>query len=201
VIGEKFYVMEFVEGRVLKQADLPGMKWEERFAVYSAMSEVLGQLHAVDVDQVGLADYGAKAGYAERNVKRWTRQYEAAKTDDVSTMNELMGWLNERVKGAEDDQRCTLVHGDYRLDNLIFHPTQNRVLAVLDWELSTLGNPVADLAYNCMPYHTKATTPMMPGLQGLNLTSDAHTVRMIRGCITSSHALSLTSGSALFAVQ
>ena len=131
VIGEMFYVMEYVEGRVLKTAELPGMRWEERFAVYSAMCEVLGALHAVDVKAVGLEGYGVKGGYAERTVSRWSRQYVASKTDDVPSMESLMAWLQARVKDVGKEERTTIVHGDYRLDNLLFHPTQPRVLAVL----------------------------------------------------------------------
>ena len=130
VIGEKFYVMEYVEGRVLKQAELPGMRWEDRFAIYSAMCEVLGALHSVDVRAVGLEGFGVPGGYAQRTVSRWSRQYLASKTDEVDSMEQLMRWLQSHVKEVEESA-VSILHGDYRLDNLIFHPTQNRVVAVL----------------------------------------------------------------------
>ena len=144
VIGEKFYVMEWVDGRLLREVDLPGMTWEDRFAVYSSMCEVLGALHAVDVKAVGLEGYGVKGGYAERTVSRWSRQYLASKTGDVESMEQLMQWLQERVKeeGIAGDERVSIVHGDYRLDNLIFHPTQNRVIAVLVSGLHSSHTPL-----------------------------------------------------------
>ena len=130
VIGEQFYVMDYVEGRVLKQADLPGMRWEDRFAIYSAMCEVLGALHSVDVRAVGLEGFGVAGGYAQRTVSRWSRQYLASKTDEVNSMEQLMRWLQSQVERVEESS-VRVLHGDYRLDNLIFHPSQNRVVAVL----------------------------------------------------------------------
>ena len=145
VIGEQFYVMQWVEGRVLKEADLPGMRWEERFAIYSAMCEVLGQLHSVDVKAVGLEGFGVAGGYAKRTVSRWSRQYVASKTDEVDSMEALMRWLQSRVAEVEEAD-VRILHGDYRLDNLIFHRTQNRVVAVLVSKHTLCSRPTCEHA-------------------------------------------------------
>jgi aminoglycoside phosphotransferase (APT) family kinase protein len=147
VIGTSFFVMAYVPGRILRDAAAPGLARDERRALFEAMGEVLTRLHAVDVDAVGLRDFGRPGSYFARQVSRWSRQYELSKTDPIPAMDELLGWLPGHTP---DDETTTLVHGDYRLGNLIVHPEEHRIVAVLDWELSTLGNPLADLAYNCV---------------------------------------------------
>jgi aminoglycoside phosphotransferase (APT) family kinase protein len=151
VIGTEFYVMEYVPGRIFWNATLPEVAHAtERSAIYSEMNRVLAALHGVDYTARGLADYGKPGNYFARQIKRWSQQYDAARTGELASMDRLIEWLPTQVP-ADDETR--LVHGDFRLDNMIFHPSEPRVLAVLDWELSTLGHPLADLAYNCMPYH------------------------------------------------
>lgn len=157
VIGTAFYVMDHVEGRIFRDPTLPGLAPPERAAIYDAMNDVLARLHKVDIKSVGLSDYGRPGSYFERQVSRWTRQYQLAKTTEVPSMDALIDWLPKHMPA---DDETTLVHGDYRLENMIFHPTEPRILALLDWELSTLGHPLADLAYNCILYHSaSATTP------------------------------------------
>jgi len=150
VLGQAFYLMGHVDGRVFRQLDLPDMVPEERSAIYDAMNATLAALHRVDWRKIGLADFGREGGYAARQVKRWTGQYLASATDDLPAMNRLIEWLPANVPPAAE---TTIAHGDFRLENMIFHPTEPRVLAVVDWELSTLGDPLADLAYNCLPWH------------------------------------------------
>ncbi|MEK9672996.1 MAG: phosphotransferase [Rhodospirillaceae bacterium] len=150
VIGQMFYVMEFKEGRVFRELELPGVPPAERSAIYDAMNATLAKLHRVDFTAVGLSDYGRVGGYAARQVKRWTGQYKASKTDDLPAMDNLIRWLPENVPAVAE---TTIAHGDFRIENMIFHPTEPEVVAVVDWELSTLGNPLADLAYNTLPYH------------------------------------------------
>jgi aminoglycoside phosphotransferase (APT) family kinase protein len=153
VLGTEFFVMQYVQGRIFWDPTLPALAPSERRAVYTEMVRVLSALHQVDHVQRGLSDYGKPGNYFGRQLKRWTAQYDAARTEPLPAMDELIAWLPAHVP-ADDTTR--LVHGDFRLDNMIFHPTEPRVLAVLDWELSTLGHPLADLAYNCMPYHLAA---------------------------------------------
>lgn len=148
VIGSMFYVMRFEQGRIFWDPALPELPREQRAPLYSASIRVLATLHAVDVHAVGLGDYGRAGNYFERQVGIWTRQYRAAETGTIEAMETLIAWLPANLPA--DDGQLSIVHGDYRLDNLIFHPTEARVLAVLDWELSTLGHPLADLAYFCM---------------------------------------------------
>ena len=150
VIGTAFYVMEHVLGRVFLDQTLPGMEPAERTAVYASMNASLAKLHGVDFEAVGLTGFGRVGAYCERQLNRWTKQYVATKTDDLRDMEQLMTWLPAHMP-AEDP--TTVVHGDYRLGNMIFHPTEPHVVAILDWELSTLGHPLADLAYNCFAYH------------------------------------------------
>jgi len=150
VIGQAFYLMEHVEGRVFRHYTLPGMSPAERAAIYDAMNEVLAKLHRVDYAAVGLADYGKTGGYAARQIARWSGQYAASKTDELPAMEKLMRWLPAHVPAADE---TTIVHGDFRLENMIWHPSEPRILAVVDWELGTLGHPLADLAYNCLPWH------------------------------------------------
>ncbi len=150
VIGTPFYVMGHAEGRLFRDPSLPTLAAAERGAVYAEMARVLAALHRVDPLGRGLGDFGRPGNYYARQIRRWSRQYEASKTDALPAMDRLMAWLPERV--PQDDTTC-LVHGDFRLDNMVVHARQPRVVAVLDWELSTLGHPLADLAYNCMLYH------------------------------------------------
>jgi aminoglycoside phosphotransferase (APT) family kinase protein len=147
VIGTSFFVMDFVPGRILSDAALPGIASSERSAIFDAMGEVLARLHAVDVREVGLEDFGRPGNYFARQVSRWSRQYELSRTDAIPAMDALLEWL---PRHTPDEDVTTLVHGDYRLGNLILHPDEPRVVAVLDWELSTLGHPLADLAYQCV---------------------------------------------------
>lgn len=157
VIGRAFYVMEFVEGRVLWDQSLPGMTREERGAIYDEMNRVIAALHNVDPGAIGLADYGKPGNYFARQIDRWSRQYQASETESIEAMNRLIDWLPKHIpdESSEGVARVSIVHGDFRLDNLIFHPTEPRVLAVLDWELSTLGNPLADFSYHCMAWHVE----------------------------------------------
>lgn len=165
-IGRMFYVMEFVEGRIFWDPALPeAASKEERAAIYDAMNATLAALHDVDVEAVGLADYGRPGSYFERQIGRWTGQYRASETEPVQAMDELIAWL-ERNHPA-DDGLVSLVHGDYRLDNMLFAPAEPRVVAVLDWELSTLGHPYADLAYQCMQWRLPHETAFR-GLGGID---------------------------------
>jgi aminoglycoside phosphotransferase (APT) family kinase protein len=148
VIGSVFYVMSFVQGRIFWDPSLPELPREQRTALYSELIRVLATLHSVDVKAVGLGDYGRSGNYFERQIGMWTKQYRAAETETIEAMETLIAWLPANTPA--DDGQQSLVHGDYRFDNLIFHPTETRVLALLDWELSTLGHPLADLAYFCM---------------------------------------------------
>jgi len=150
VIGQAFYIMEFLEGRVFRDVALPNLPPDERRAIYEAMNDALAKLHSVDFAAIGLSDYGRVGGYISRQVRRWSQQYEASKTDEIPEMDKLTAWLNDNMPA---DSLTTIVHGDFRLENLIYHPTEPRVLAVVDWELGTLGNPLSDLAYNCLTYH------------------------------------------------
>ena len=161
IIGSMFYLMEYLEGRVFWDPVLPELTNDERSAVYDDMNRVLAAMHSINVADVGLGDYGRPGNYFERQVGRWTKQYRASETQTVPAMEELMAWLPENMP-AEDD-RVTLVHGDYRLDNVMFHPTEPKIIAVLDWELSTLGNPIADLAYQVMAWQL----PRDAGITGL----------------------------------
>jgi aminoglycoside phosphotransferase (APT) family kinase protein len=149
VIGTAFYVMDCVHGRVFSDPALPGATPAERTAMYDSMNEVLAQLHTVDAVAVGLGDFGRPGNYFSRQIHRWTQQYRASETERFESMERLIEWLPAHLPA---DDTITLVHGDYRPGNLIMHPTEPRVAAVLDWELSTLGHPLGDLAYFCMPY-------------------------------------------------
>ena len=152
VIGSAFYVMELVAGRTLWDGTLPSQSPDERTATYHAMVDTLADLHAVDVQAVRLADYGKPGSYFTRQVGRWTKQYRAAQTDDLPVMERLIEWLPATLP---DQTRTGIVHGDYRIDNLIYAPGEPRVAAVLDWELSTLGDPMADLSYLLMHWFVR----------------------------------------------
>jgi aminoglycoside phosphotransferase (APT) family kinase protein len=163
VIGTPFYVMDYVDGRIFWNVQLPDCGKDERTAIYEELARVLAALHTVDYEAVGLGDFGKVGHYIPRQVQRWSKQYVAAKTDDIPAMDALMRWLPENVPPNDE---TSLTHGDYRLDNLIFHPTEPRALAVIDWELSTLGHPLADLAYTCMLYDMQM--PKIGGLLGVD---------------------------------
>ncbi|HEX8009721.1 MAG TPA: phosphotransferase [Casimicrobiaceae bacterium] len=164
VIGTAFYVMDCVEGRVFWDPALPGVDKVQRAAIFADMNRVIAALHRVDYRAVGLDDYGKTGGYLARQIARWTQQYRASETETIEPMERLIAWLPEHVPAADE---TSIVHGDYRLDNLIFHPSEPRVVAVLDWELSTLGHPLADFAYHCMSWHL-AGGPFR-GMRGLDL--------------------------------
>jgi aminoglycoside phosphotransferase (APT) family kinase protein len=164
VIGRAFYVMECVEGRVLWDQSLPGMTPAGRGAIYDEMNRVIAQLHTIDYAAIGLADYGKPGNYFTRQIERWTRQYLASQTEPIEAMDRLIEWLPHHIPPGED---TAIVHGDFRLDNLVFHPTEPRILAVLDWELSTLGHPAADFSYHCMSWHI--APGQFRGIAGLDL--------------------------------
>ena len=166
VLGADFYVMDYVGGRIFWTAALPEVPAENRRAIYFEMTRVLAALHAVDCAAVGLSDYGKPTQYVARQVSRWTQQYRASATDSIEAMERLIEWLPRNVPA---DDETALVHGDYRLDNTIFHTSEPRILAVLDWELSTLGHPLVDLAYFCMRY--RLTASEFGGLAGVDLAA------------------------------
>lgn len=166
VAGREFYLMEWVQGRHFMDQALPGLAPAGRRAIYDEMNRVLAALHAVDVGAAGLQDYGRAGSYFQRQIGRWTRQLQAATQPVGPALRALMDWLPQHLPA---DDETTLVHGDFRLDNLIFHPSEPRVLAVLDWELSTLGHPLADFAYHCMSWHIPAQ--LWRGIAGLDLAA------------------------------
>jgi aminoglycoside phosphotransferase (APT) family kinase protein len=168
VIGTPFYVMDFAEGRVFRDPALPDLAPAERRAIYAEMSDVMARLHAVDWRAVGLDGFGKPTGYVARQIALWTRQYEAAKTHEIPAFDALIRWLPEHMP---QDERTTIAHGDFRLENLMYHPTEPRVIGVLDWELATLGHPLADVAYNCMIWHLDPATPNLGGLAGRDLAA------------------------------
>lgn len=149
-IGRMFYIMEHMDGRVLWDPALPELSPESRHAHYDEMNRVLAALHDVDVDAVGMRDFGPPGSYYARQFGRWSKQYRASETETIKDMDDLIAWIEANM--PPDDGDVTLVHGDYRLDNVMFHKTEPRIIAVLDWELSTLGHPVAELAYQCMTW-------------------------------------------------
>jgi aminoglycoside phosphotransferase (APT) family kinase protein len=163
VIGTAFYVMAYLEGRIFRDPQMPGSSREERAAVYDSMNDVLARLHKVDFAGIGLGDFGRPGNYFERQISRFIQQYRAAQTEQIPEMEELIAWLPGSIP-LEDS--VSIAHGDYRLENTIFHPTEPRMIAVLDWELSTIGHPLADLAYNCLGYHY--INPRQGGLVGID---------------------------------
>lgn len=165
VLGSMFYVMEFVEGRVFWDPALPGLAPAERAEIYDQMNAVLAAIHSVDLEAVGLADFGRPGGYYDRQYATWVRQYRATETEAIPEMERIIDWLGANM--VTDDGRVSLVHGDYRLDNVMFAPDAPRLIAVMDWELSTLGHPLADLAYQCMLWRMPPG-PVLSGLEGLD---------------------------------
>jgi aminoglycoside phosphotransferase (APT) family kinase protein len=166
VIGTRFFVMEYLPGRIFWNVQLPELEPEQRRAIYAELVRVLAAIHSVDLEATGLADYGRPDAYVARQIQRWTKQYLASQTSDVAPMNQLIELLPANIP---DDEATTLVHGDYRLDNLILHPTEPCALAVIDWELSTLGHPLCDLAYACMLY--ELVLPKIGGLAGVDFAT------------------------------
>ena len=166
VIGTAFYVMDYVEGRVLWDQGLPGMSKQDRFAIWDELNRVIAQLHSLDYRALGLETFGKPGNYIERQVARWTKQYQASETEPIAAMNDLIAWL---PKNIPPETGTTVVHGDYRLDNVIYHRSEARILAVLDWELSTLGDPLADFAYHCMSWHIPPG--QFRGIAGLDLAA------------------------------
>ncbi|TDG97289.1 hypothetical protein EPR50_G00225170 [Perca flavescens] len=180
IIGTEFYLMEHVRGRIFRDIRLPGVSPAERTALYVAAVEALAKLHSLDLASLNLEGYGKGSGYCKRQVSTWTRQYTATAHRDVSAMNELSDWLMKNLPA--NDNEVTLVHGDFRLDNLIFHPTEARVMALLDWELSTTGQPLADLAYFLMPHYWPT---------GLNIVSTMGSLKGIEGIPTVDDLISI----------
>ncbi len=165
IIGSWFYVMDFIDGRIFWDPALPDLDKAERRAMFQEMNRVLAAIHSVDLKAAGLEDYGRPGNYFERQTSRWTKQYKASETEHIAPMEQLMDWVGKNI--PQDDGAVSLIHGDYRLDNLIFHPTRPEIIAVVDWELSTLGHPLADLAYQCMQWRMPSAS-LMRGLDGLD---------------------------------
>ncbi len=181
IIGRAFYVMQFIDGRVLWDQSLPSLSRAERGAVYDEMNRVMAALHRVDVAAVGLADYGKPGNYFDRQIGRWSKQFLASTTEPIAEMHQLIDWLPAHIPhSARDASQVGIVHGDYRLDNLVFDASAPDVAAVLDWELSTLGHPLADFSYHCMAWHIPpGTFRGIGGLdhQALGIPSEAEYVR------------------------
>lgn len=170
VIGRAFYVMEFIPGRVFWDQSLPGIGRAERSACYDEMNRVIAALHSIDVNAAGLAGFGKPGNYVERQIARWTRQYQASITEPIEAMDQLIEWLPSHMPASAcDESQVAVVHGDYRLDNLVFAPDAPRAVAVLDWELSTIGHPLADFSYHCMSWHI--APGQFRGLGGLDLAT------------------------------
>lgn len=170
IIGRAFYIMEFKAGRVLWDQSLPGMTPQQRGAIYDEMNRVMAALHTVDVTRQGLADYGKPGNYFERQIGRWSKQYVASVTQPIDEMDKLIAWLPMNMPAsAKDDSKVSIVHGDYRMDNLMFAADAPHVVAVLDWELSTLGHPLADFSYHCMAWHIPAS--LGRGIGGLDIAA------------------------------
>ncbi len=180
VIGTPFYVMGFVQGRVFWDPTLPELQRDERAAVYENVNRVIAGLHSVDPASVGLTDYGKPGDFLARQIARWSRQYRASETAPQPAMNQLIEWLPSRVPRAS---AATIVHGDLRMDNMIIHPTEPRVVALLDWELSTLGDPLVDLSYHMLTWHLRADE--FRGMAGVDLAglgipeADAYLARYV----------------------
>jgi aminoglycoside phosphotransferase (APT) family kinase protein len=167
VIGTPFFVMDYMEGRIVDDTSLPGaFTPADRTAIFDSMNQAMAALHRINFNAVGLGNYGKPENYIGRQIDRWTRQFEAAKTDPIPAMDALMAWLPAHRPNGDE---VSIAHGDFRMGNLMLHPNEPRVIAVLDWELSTLGHPLADLAYNCMPYSLPHDGTSLNGLVGLDI--------------------------------
>ena len=166
-LGTMFYIMDHCDGRIFWKAALPEIEEpQERAAIYDEMNRVLAELHQVDLEKRGLQDYGKPGNYFARQLTRWTGQYRASELKPIPAMEELMSWLD--TNQPADDGKVALVHGDYRLDNMVFHHDKPEIIAILDWELSTLGHPYADLAYQCMQLRMPYQQQGLSGLDGLD---------------------------------
>lgn len=163
IIGNWFYIMDCVEGRIFWT--LENTPLEQRLEIFDAMNDAMARLHSVDYEAVGLTDFGKKGSYFSRQISRWSKQYQASVDKPCAEMDELIEYLTEHI--PENDE-TTIVHGDYRIDNMIFHPTEPKILAILDWELSTLGHPLSDFSYSCMAWYTPPSAGQT-GLLGLDL--------------------------------
>ena len=166
VIGRAFFIMEMIEGRIMWNAAMPDAEPGERTVVFNEMNRVIAALHQVDYVRIGLAEFGKPGNYFERQIGRWTKQYRAAETTPIEAMDNLIAWLPKHIPPGEE---TAIVHGDFRMDNLVFHPTEARILAVLDWELSTLGHPLADFAYHAMAWQVGPEG--FRGVAGLDLAA------------------------------
>ena len=168
IIGTAFYVMDYVEGRVYSQPLLSEVAQEERMPIYQSMIETMAKMHNADWKAIGLEGYGKPDNYIARQVKRWGGQFEASRTHDMPAMDALMKWLPENIPA---DESTTIAHGDFRIGNLMLHPTEPKVVSILDWELATLGHPLSDLAYCCLPYHMPVNVDGAKGMVGADLKS------------------------------
>lgn len=166
VLGTPFYIMEYVRGRILKDPSLPGLTSEKRKEIYHEMNRVLAKIHQVNIQKSGLEDFGKHGNYVKRQTETWRKQYRASKTHEIKEMDHLISWLRQHVPASD---KTTVVHGDFRIDNLVFDPDQPKVKAVLDWELSTLGDPISDVAYNCLPYYLSPKFPILKGFSGVDI--------------------------------
>ncbi|XP_054852904.1 acyl-CoA dehydrogenase family member 10 [Eublepharis macularius] len=167
ILGTPFYLMEYCTGRIFKDPSLPGLEPSQRREIYAAMNRVLCEVHSVDIKAAGLEDYGKQGNYIQRQVQTWSKQYRATETHPVPAMERLLAWLPSHLPTSP---RLSVVHGDFRLDNLVFHPDNPEVLSVLDWELSTLGDPLSDVAYNCLVYYLPSRCDILKGLSDRHLS-------------------------------
>jgi aminoglycoside phosphotransferase (APT) family kinase protein len=166
IVGTMFFIMEFVEGRIYWDLDLPDSDPGERRAIYEHANQTIADLHTFDYEQIGLSDFGKPGNYFARQISRWSKQYAASETSKITAMNKLIAWLPDNIP---DDESAAVVHGDYRLDNMIIHPTEPRIIAVLDWELSTIGHPLGDFTYHLMAWQMPEIGIGSTGLQGKDL--------------------------------
>ncbi|GAA6172520.1 phosphotransferase family protein [Colwellia sp. KU-HH00111] len=167
VIGSMFYLMEYLPGRVFWDSALPqAQNKDQRRAIHQEVIHTLAKLHKVDINAAGLSEYGRPGNYYQRQITRWVTQYRASEIDNIPAMEKLITWIAANT--PPDDGLVSIAHGDYRLDNLMFHPEKPEVIAVLDWELSTLGHPYADLAYHCMQLRMPSQSPASKGLMGVD---------------------------------
>jgi len=166
IIGTMFFIMEFVDGRIFWDLDLPESDPDERRAIYDDANNTIARLHNFDFEALGLGDYGKPGNYFERQISRWIGQYRASETSQIASMDKLIEWLPDNIP---DDESASIVHGDFRLDNMIVHPTEPRVIAVLDWELSTIGHPLADFTYHLLTWQMPEIGIGSIGLAGKDL--------------------------------
>jgi aminoglycoside phosphotransferase (APT) family kinase protein len=166
VVGTMFFIMEFVEGRIFWELDMPDSDPAERRAVYEHANQTIADLHNINYEKIGLGDYGKPGNYFARQISRWSKQYVASETSKIPAMDKLMEWLPRNIPA---DESAAIVHGDYRLDNMIIHPTEPRIIAILDWELSTIGHPLGDFTYHLMAWQMPEIGIGSTGLKGKDL--------------------------------